>query len=197
MSWARVACLWALVAGCGGPPAAPRYPGELVPTSELDGPDFSVRHRIDGRRGQTSFGFEAVLEKRPDTLVLVALTPFGSRAFAIEQRGERLTHQSFVDEPLPFPPRFVLLDVHRTLFIGVSDRPLPDGEHERTRGGERIVERWRDGRLERRVFERLDADPPGTIAITFEPAVAPPALPERATLRNGWLGYELTITALH
>jgi hypothetical protein len=201
----RIAAILALLAplsGCAsGPPALPRprpeaYPGELLDSSGL--PDgLFLRQRIGATFGEHEVSFEAVLQTDGGVLSLVALTPYGTRAFLIEQRGVDVKFTKFVDRELPFPPRFILLDVHRTLFLRLSRTALADGLHVAERLDERIVERWHGGRLHERTFVRLDEKPTGTIRIVYHGGMLPGFTPPiRVELNNGWFGYRLWIETL-
>ncbi len=130
----------------------------------------------------------AVVQKKGDELILLGLTPFGSRAFMIRQQGVAFEVQSFVPQPFPVPPRFVLLDVHRVNFMRASDG-LSDGTIRRERGGERIEEVWEGGALRERRFSREGYERP--IIVRFR---APAS--ETVELENGWLHYQLDIETL-
>jgi hypothetical protein len=206
-AWAGAA---ALAWGCGGapPPQAQAlpgeaegagYPGYLVPLSQVRG-DFSALQRVSGKFREETFSFSVALQKRGDVLRVVGLTPFNTKAFLIEQRGEAVTFQPFIERELPFPPRYILQDIHRTLFFGIGDgeRPLPDGEHRAEREGELIAERWAGGRLLWRRFTRLSGRPAGEIAIVYGAGAAGEGLaagerPPPMSLSNGWFGYTLQI----
>jgi hypothetical protein len=192
-----------LMHGCvpAGPPLtaqnarAEDYPGELIDSAAL--PDgLFLRQRIEARFGERELGFAAVLQTADGVLSLLALTPYGTRAFLLEQRGQAVSFTSYVDRPLPFPPRFILLDVQRTLFLGLPGAPLADGEHTAVRNGERISERWRGGRLLTRSFARVDGRPRGSIRISYGGGMRGSAPPPRVELDNAWFGYRLTIHTL-
>lgn len=179
-----------------GAPDARSYPGRLRPSAEL--PDgLFYRQRIEARFGERELSFSAVLQVGDGALTLLALTPYGSRAFLIEQRGTQVSFTAFVDEPLPFPPRYIVLDVHRTFFLGACDAPCSDGVHEIERDGEQIVERWRGGKLFERSFRRLAGQPPGQIAIHYEGGLSSDAPPPPIVLDNEWFGYQLRIVTLN
>lgn len=199
--------LWLAIAaaaqsGCAPPP--PRspaslkddaYPGELVDSRSL--PDgLFVRQRIDARFGEQRIGFSAVLQTDGGVLSLLALTPYGTRAFLLEQEGQQVRFTRYVDRELPFPSRFILLDVHRTLFAGLPGAPLTDGVHAGERGGERIAERWQAGALLERTFERIDGKPAGLIRIAYHGGMRGRVPPAKVELDNGWFGYRLEIETL-
>ena len=90
-----------LCSGCGSAPprdmrdSVPPYPGELVDTSAM-GVDFMARQRVTFIRGGRRETMSAVIQKKADEFLLVALTPVGSRAFVLTQRGTSFEVRSFV-----------------------------------------------------------------------------------------------------
>jgi hypothetical protein len=171
------------------------YPGVLTESTAL--PDgLFLRQRIDARFGGRTMSFSAVLQVDGGVLSLLALTPYGTRAFLLEQAGQSIRFTPYVDRELPFPPRFILLDVHRALFTGLATAPAADGERRYERDGERVIERWQGGALLERRFERMDGKPKGTIRIGYGAGFAPGATPKHITLDNGWFGYQLSIRTL-
>jgi uncharacterized protein DUF3261 len=201
MSLRALTFLW--LAACGTPAASgppPEYPGRLVPVAELRSPaglgdEFALEQRIRTESPEGAHEFRAVLQKRGDTLVVVGLGPHGGRGFVLTQEGERVRFESHLPRELPFPPRFMLLDVHRAFFAGLAG-PLDDGEHRERIDGEEVVERWQGGRLRERTFRRLDGRPEGTIRVTYEGGLGGDQPPSVVHLDNGWFGYRLTITTL-
>lgn len=190
------ACL-ALACASRRPPAMPvvTHPGTLLPTSEIRGA-FMFRQRVEAHYPGRDVSFDAVLQKQGDTLTLLGLTPFGTRAFVLQQRGTEVSFTSHMPGELPFPPRYMLLDIHRTLFIGLGPAPSVDGERRGTRDGEEIREVWRAGRLMERHFRRLDGVPASTIDVRYEGGMEGDTPPRTVEFHNGWMGYSLTITTL-
>jgi len=190
-----------LLGACGAAPQrldAREYPGVVHTPAHYPG-DFLARQHIDVRHGERAGGFDAVLQKRGEHLVLLALTPYGSRAFVIEQRGRTITFTSSMQRELPFPPRFILLDVHRALLAGLprpAGAPLPDGTHDAVIDGERVHERWSAAHLVERRFTRVDGRPAGAIVVRYGGrGLAADGTPTGVvTLTNGWLGYVLRVT---
>lgn len=171
----------------------PSYPGTLPPPAEIAW-NFLARQRIAADHRDREGRFEAVLQKKGDELLLLALTPYGSRAFLIRQRGEEITLERFVRRELPFPPRFILLDIHRAFFRGLPGAPRADGVHRGTFDGDVIEERWRGGRLFERSYRRQDARPEGVIVVRYEDGMRPgESMPRTVTFDNGWFGYRLEI----
>jgi Protein of unknown function (DUF3261) len=189
-----------VLAGCASSPSKPLrpYSGPIDSPGIFAG-DFTDRQRIVATFEARTQSFDVVVQKRGDELTIVGLTPFGSRAFAVIQAGERVRFESFLPQKLPFPPEYVLVDVHRVLFPGVAPpgQVLGDGDHEKARGGEIITETWRGGRLFVRRFRRADADPRGVITVTYRGGQPPGGEPaQEVGLVNGWYGYRLDVTTV-
>jgi hypothetical protein len=178
----------------GGKPKPPDYPGELVDSARL--PQFTMRQRITARFQGREESLSCVLQSADGVLSLLVLTPFGSRALLLEQGGTAVSVTNYVGRELPFPPRFILLDVHRTLFRGLPGAPLADGAHEGVDRDEQIGERWQAGRLLERSFRRADGKPAGLIAVRYEGGMRGNQPPARIDYDNGWLGYQLIIQTL-
>lgn len=178
-------------------PSQMRYPGELVPAAQLAGRgDFLARQTLVGRMGEREIHGQVVLQKRGAELTLIGLTPFGSKAFVIQQDASGVRSQTIMTGALPFPPEFMLLDVHRALFMGLSQEPGADGERRGAREGERIVETWQGGRLLTRSFKRTDRRPKGTITIEYVGGMAGEQAPARIVMDNQWFGYRVEITTI-
>jgi len=172
----------------------PRELGSLVPTGDIPG-SFLYRQRVTARRPGREVSFEAVLQKQGGTLTMLGLTPFGTRAFVLQQRGVAVEFTSYMPGELPFPPRYILLDLHRTLFVTLGP-PVADGDRVAVRDGESVRERWRAGRLMERRYERVGGAPAGSIEVRYEGGMAGHEPPDTIEYRNGWYGYALTITTL-
>ncbi|MCA9616051.1 MAG: DUF3261 domain-containing protein [Sandaracinus sp.] len=187
--------------GGGGPPVAgegPGYPTRMVEPSAIEG-DFLVEQevRMTHPRGENTF--RAVLQKRGGELILLGLAPHGGRAFLLKQDATGTSFESFMPFELPFPPEYILHDVHRTWFLGVAGE---GSEVSVERDGERVVER-RDasGAVLERSFERLDGQPDGVLTVRFGAGLAPgapmrAAPPDEVHFDNAWYGYRARIRTL-
>ena len=171
----------------------PDYPGVLVHPSLVPG-DFVRTQKLVARFGEDAHALEAVLQKKGDDLTLVALSPFRTRLFVLEQHGLEVKFTSYMPGEFPFPPRYVLYAVERVYFRGLPGSPLSDGEHTADLDGEHIREVWRDGRLLQRDFTRPNVK--GRIAIVYKPGMAGGISPPLIEIDDGWLGYQLTITTI-
>jgi len=194
-----VLSLLALVTACahGAPPPSTALPAPTV--KDLPSPDaipgtFTVRQKLTARSAHGGGSFEAVLQKKPGELLLVGLTPYGSRAFVLRQTAADVQFTSYIPRDLPFPPTFILLDVHRVLDAWLGPG-LASGERAGTVGAERVDERWRDGKLVERRFTRLAARasaPRGDVTVTYS-GDGPAGLATLVTLENRQFGYTLTV----
>jgi Protein of unknown function (DUF3261) len=192
----RASILLVVVVACAAArPPQREYPGTLLPPSRSSG-NFVRTQKLVAHYGGETRSMDAVLQKEGDLLTLIGMTPFGSKAFVLQQQGVDVTFKSYVPIELPFPPKYILLDVQRVYFAGISQAPLDDGEHSMERDGERIVERWQGGRLLTRAFTRLSGDPAGAITIVYEGGMAGGTSAKKIEIDNGWVGYQLSITTV-
>jgi hypothetical protein len=185
------------VAACAHNPPQPPPIAPLAPTAaELPAPDtipgtFAVRQKLTASSAKGGGSFEVVLQKQPGTLTLVGLTPYGSRAFLLVQTKGDVQFTSYVPREMPFPPTFMLLDIHRVLGAWLGP-PLGGGERSGQAGDETIRERWQDGKLLERTFTNAKGKAPGTITITYTKYGAS-NLATHITLQNGRLDYRIVI----
>ena len=105
------------------PPKLADCPGDLRSTEEIEG-DWLVHERIHVTGGGVDESYGLVLQKTGPKLVLLALTPFGAKAFAVTQIGVETWTESYLGPILPVPPETVLRDVHRAHFRIVDDPGL-------------------------------------------------------------------------
>ncbi len=187
--------LLALVAACAHrapPPAAlPAPTAKDLPRPDAIPGTFTVRQKLAARSARGGGSFEAVLQKKPGEVLLVGLTPYGSRAFVLRQTDADVQFTSYIPRELPFPPTFILLDVHRVLDAWLGPG-LVSGERSGTVGAERVDERWRDGKLVERRFTRVASDASNDLTITYS-GDGPAGLAARVTLENRRFGYTLTV----
>ncbi len=157
--------------------------------------DFMIEHRVTiaHRRGRHSF--RAVLQKKGAEVLLVGLAPHGGRAFLLSQRGTQVRFRSWMPFEMPFPPRYILYDIHRIWLQPVS--PSREGTQRRIAFGEEVAERFANGRLVRRTFRRVDNQPPGHIVVNYAGGLdvaAPCRSPgKRIEFSNGWFGYRTSV----
>jgi hypothetical protein len=188
----------ALVAACGSPgPRAPEaethYPGVLHPARELS-PDFAVEQHVELRKGERSGAFDAVLQKRGDELVLIGLGPAGVRAFVLRQEGTDVRYEQTMGPTLPFPPRNVLVDIHRAFFKRLSaPPPAGEGTVQSELDGEDVTEIWTRGALVERRYVRA-AFREGAVRVLYGAGCGVERCePETVRIVNEWFGYEIRI----
>jgi len=178
-----------------GSTAANTSPGILPPPDAIPG-TFAVRQKIVARSAHGSGSFEAVLQKEPGKLTLLGFTPYGGRAFLLEQSaagGVKLT--SFIPRELPFSPDFILMDIHRVLDAWLGPPPTTDGERSGAVRDEVVRERWAGGRLTSRSFASASNPAQVITTVTYEGA-APAGVPAKVSIANARFGYDLTIVTL-
>jgi len=188
----------ASTAGCqhlpGRPRAIPDCPGEWVATQAIRG-DFLLRQSLIVTRGDRVFALHLVVQKSGDELLLIGLHPFGAKLFTLRQRGLETSVEAAPAPALDVPPLNVLRDLNRARFLRVASAGA-DGSFAERRDGTEIRE-WREGgRLQRRSFRRLAADPPGVVELRFDTPAADAEAGERVTIDNDWCGYRAELTTL-
>lgn len=174
--------------------AAGATPGILPPPDAVPG-TFTVRQKIVAHSTHGSGGFEAVLQKEPGKLTLLGFTPYGARAFLLEQSAAGVKMTSYIPRQLPFSPDFILMDIHRVLDAWLGPPPAADGERSGIVRDEIVRERWAAGHLARRTF--AGANDPTRIVTTIDYQGSTPAgLPAKVTIANVRFGYDLTIETI-
>lgn len=167
------------------------YPGELRAPADLPF-DVVWQQRVTASWGEGERrGFDAAIQKRGDTLTVLGFAPMGMVGFSIVMRpAGAIDVTNETGERMPFPPRFILLDVQRAFYPWLRP-PVADGDRSGEVDGETVAEVWQGGRLVRRVFTR--ADRAGEIRVDYEWGAADRRGPTRVRLANGWFGYELAV----
>jgi hypothetical protein len=210
--WLGRIVLCAAAACAAGTPKEADWPsvGILLAPAIRPG-DFLDRQRIVATYKGHTASFDAVVQKKGNELLLVGLTPFGSRAFVLRQVGGEASFESFVPQTLPFPPNYILVDVERVFFPWTDEAPPIDANRQFLRDGEIVTERWQAGRLLRRTFSRDGVHPgaspeggrnasdlpPGQIVVDYDGGMASDGTPApHVSFDNAQFGYHLDITTL-
>jgi hypothetical protein len=176
-------------------------PDTLVDPGQIPG-NFLWRQRLVARYGEDTFEFEAVVEKSTDSLRVLFLTPYGTRALLLEQVGHDVRTQYFISHRLPFPPRYILSDMHRVFFRGFAPGAPNHGRHAQLLAGEFFEDTWETGTLVARTVQLPEQGPRASaaqsrkISIRYTPGFRPGSPPARIRLNNQWHGYDITIDTL-
>lgn len=169
-----------------GPVPAFDMRGVLVSTAELK-PPFSVQQRIHGKYQGGEATMDCVVQLKDGKLTVLGLTPFGTRAFVIEQTGTEVHFEKYVDRDLPVAPEAVLYDIHRVFFRGLRPGQLQGQDN-----GDLVTERYVDGHITERRFQSLEGPVTNLVVVTFEGAPAPIIAP-RVHITNSAYAYSLDI----
>jgi hypothetical protein len=142
----------ALLVACGGAQtshadASQQAPdvGTLRSPAELGG-DFQWRQQVTAEWPNGTRGFDAVLSKEGNTLLLIGLGPMDTPGFILRLNEEGLSVENHTGNPIPFDPKFILLDVQRA-FYPWFDAPFATGERSTTTEGDIVTETWSNGTL--------------------------------------------------
>jgi hypothetical protein len=184
-----------LLVACGPKPAprtAPR-PEQLRPPAALRY-DFMWRQRVTAIWPTGKQSFEAVLQKRDGELSMVGMSPLGLPGFVLTLHADgSLDVQNRMGRPLPFEPSYILADVERVYFPWLQPvSPGFNGEQSGKVSGLSIKERYANGRLLQREFERSNDPDAGKVRIDYRFMQAGDA-PMHVTLDNGFYRYRLEI----
>jgi hypothetical protein len=189
----------ALAAGCGpsgravsASAVALPYPCALRPLATLS-PDFTVQQHIVATGHGKSGGFDAVLQKKGDTLVLVGLVA-GVRAFVLKQEGLRISFEQSMGPPMPFPASYAVIDIHRAYYkrLPRPDDAAPSGVIRGALDGEAVEESWSNGSLTERRFSRPGQT--GVVRVEYGPGcTAARCLPAWVRIVNEWLDYTVRV----
>jgi hypothetical protein len=157
---------------------------------------FLLRQHIEYRFGERAGSFEAVVQKQCDELLVIGLTPLGTRAFTIRQEGLEVTTKTPLgSEVWPFPPSFMLVDIQRAYLLDLT-RSRRDGLHQRSIAGQSLTETWSGGRLVERSFPDSSTPSRGRVVVRYTPGAGPSYPPHRVNLVNEVYGYELDVVTL-
>jgi hypothetical protein len=188
---------------CGGPqlPAAangrPRSePAPLLPVSAFEH-DVQWRQRVTAAWPTGSHGFDAVLQKREGELLLLGLSPLGLPGFSLRLHEDgAIDVENRTGRALPFEPRYVIADVERVFFPWLPEPPPRAGERSGSVLGMTVHERYENGRLAARSFERQTRAGLERVEITYSGWQEGSDAPAHAILHNLALDYRLTIDTL-
>jgi hypothetical protein len=184
---------WAVIAiACTLGACRPAAPPRVLPIAAGATPGFVARQKVVATVAGARAPFDAVVQYRGDRLVVLALTPMGTKAFAIEQRGATVSITPPGPGALPAPPEAILRDIHAAYFA-LPKAARGEGWHRTEAGGARW-ERWSQGRLHERVWGRRgdrQAD-----RLVFVDGIAPGDLPRELVFDHPRIAVRLEIHTL-
>jgi hypothetical protein len=166
------------------PDRLPECPG-VVAATEAIGADFFARMQIQISSQRVVTGYDLVAQKTGDRLVLIGLSRFGAKVFSIVQIGKDIETESAFGPATPVPPENILRDVHRALFLVVTEDSVGSGVVEGEIDGETVRETWSDSVLGQREF--LSAE--GSVTLSFIDGAT-------VAIDNQRCGYQATLVFL-
>jgi hypothetical protein len=167
----------------------------LVPSQQIAREQL-MRQRLHYRFQEQEGSLQSVVQVLCGEVVVIGLSPIGTRLFTIRQSGLAVSVQPASSVDWPFSPERILLDVHRTFFYPLADAPMRDGAQTRQVAGLQVIDEWKDGRLLERHIEAKDSDPPRSVTIHYEGGWAGEGPPPRIVLRDEGIGYEIEVESL-
>jgi hypothetical protein len=128
--------------------------GALLATRYIAaGQRFHDRVRVTAPHIDIDVGLRLVTETRPDELVVVVFTAFGTKVASVRQRGERLDIDWYATRALPIAPKNLLRDLQRIHFLS-----LPVGIEATDLGGFTVLGDIEGAATTRRVFGPREGD---------------------------------------
>jgi hypothetical protein len=170
------------------PPVVPQYGigGVLISTEEIDVQPFVVQQHIKGVYQGGEVTIDCVVQFKDKKLTVLGLTPFGTRAFSIEQDGVQVKFEKYVERDMPVQPEMVLYDIHRVFFRG-----LPPDQSQGQDHSDQVTElRAGDYVIERR-FQSMEG-PTNLVVVSFDGPPAPIVAPH-VKIANTAFAYALEI----
>ena len=134
--------------------------------------------------------FQAVAQKTAEELIVVGITPYGTRLFELRQSGRRFTVEPDESVELRIVATFALDALYRAYWI-----EPPSETTSWDRNGERISESH-DEAGRRREYRRTDWSTGfRSVTIVYDDAAGFPEA-QGAKIKNPWCGYRATIILL-
>lgn len=175
-----------------GIPGAP-CPVEWTPSGSIDEAAASFRARIRLRVGDEEIHLELIAEARSGEQVVVALSQYGSRLFAVHQRDMDVTIVGASSRELEQVALWVLDALHRAYWIRADFVPEGDPKYENGRWAGERVKQVREGGSWIREFTLPDSrSATGRVTIEYNQGKVGEAV-ARVTIRNPWCGYDAVI----
>ena len=165
----------------------------LLPVDDLR-ENLLMRQHVTVKWADREESFDAVLQKRGDVLLLLGLGPMNTVGFKLTLDRDGVSFENFSGRELPFRPERILADVQRVFYPWIQEGwDCVECERREILDGLEVWERIGARFLVERSFRLLARPERGRIVVRYEGWTSDPPVPIRATLDNGWYGYELTI----
>lgn len=124
----RISLVLLLVSLAGGCALfVPSYPytNEYLPPQPVDGLESPVRlhHSLTVNFGPREISFRTVFEVNSEQSTFVLLTPMGSRALSVTQRGSDLSVRNLTDREFPVDPRRLYVDLQAMIWPELELKP--------------------------------------------------------------------------
>jgi hypothetical protein len=168
----------------------------LLPAETLPG-DLLLQQHVTIRWRDREESFDAVLQKSGRQLLLLGLGPMNTVGFSLALEDRRVAFVNQSGREMPFDPEHILADVQRIFYPWIEDDPLcTNCERHAARAGLDIRERIGPRHLEERQFA-IDGRPDrGEVVVHYDEWLEGGRAPTRATLDNGWFGYQISIDSV-
>ncbi|MEO1935080.1 MAG: DUF3261 domain-containing protein, partial [Myxococcales bacterium] len=164
-------------------------PVEIASANDL--PDgLLLRARLRIRVAGHDAAFQVVAQKMSEELIVVGITPYGTRLFELRQRDRRYTVEPEAPEELRIVASYALDALYRAYWIE------PPGEATSwDRNGERVSESRSEGGGSREYRQTGWGTGFGSVTIVYDDAAGFPGA-RGAKVENPWCGYRATIILL-
>ena len=175
-----------LLSSCAGIDSwTPICPVRPVPTNRLS--DVELRARIHFTIKSEDAHLEAIARSTPEELWIVGITAYGSRLFAVQQRGHEIRVDGAPSRKFEHLALWTLDALHRSIWIQAPENAGAGPVVSWKRENEHVTE-WVDAGEQHREFSHARASAPVRIHYATPAATAP-----RIEVHNPWCGYDAVI----
>lgn len=189
--------LTALLLACADRMPRTGVPGcpVLPVASPLLGAAADLRAQVEIRSHQQKVGLDVIARASGDELIVVGLSPQGTRLFTVRQRGQQFDVEPTSTPMLGHVALWIVDALHRSHWIESPGPDRGDAAWDPDRAGEILRESsGDDGRL--REFIR-PPPAPAVAGVTINyPRKTATGGTGRIEIRNDWCGYDATIVIL-
>ena len=175
-------------AGVGSRSEPANCPVTPVPTVELSG--VELRARVHFTIGSEEAHLEAIARSTPEELRIVGIAAYGTRLFAVHQRGREIRVEGASSRKSEFLALWTLDALHRSIWIHTPTTAGSGPVVSWNRENERVTESIEAGERHRE-FTRPRASAPVRVRTANSDAAA-----SRFEVQNPWCGYEAVIAVV-